>query len=258
MADPGDNNARLNNANLTLVTHLALDDNPADGNYDVSNFLTTIDDSTSTIKGHVKVSRKFDTATYALYTISGVTDTAPNWFDVEVAYVSGNGTFTDGEELLFTFARTGDVGAQGVQGEQGTQGLQGEQGTQGTQGVQGETGTQGVQGEQGTQGTQGVQGETGTQGTEGLQGFDGTQGVQGISGTADTYAANITPEAPFTATTFAITHSFGTKDVLVTVWDSVADTEVVTDITKTNTNTVTIGFAVAPASGETYRVVVKQ
>jgi hypothetical protein len=532
MSDPGDNNARFNNANPTLVTHLALDDNPADGNYDVSNFLTTIDDSTSTIKGHVKVSRKFDTATFALYTISGVTDTAPNWFDVEVAYVSGQGAFTDGEELLFTFARTGDVGAQGVQGEQGTQGTQGEQGTQGTQGetgtqgtqgtdglvftpvttsattstsltvgttstdfgysatssalasgtgmlvrvadktagstlayvgtlfsqyaggfgqnyqlsvilevhgtavagtssswefssvgyqgaqgtqgVQGEQGTQGVQGEQGTQGTQGVQGETGTQGvqgetgtqgttgtqgetgtqgttgtqgetgiqgdtgtqgiqgtegadgdkystaatgsvtlansgtgsvtvsdvnvdytvgqditlaydvsniqyaivsgynsgtgvldfnktkhigsgaysvwsvnlagavgiagaqgtqgvqgeaiqgttgtqgTTGLQGTDGTQGVQGISGTADTYAATITPVNPYTATTFNIDHSFGTLDVLVTVWDIATGAEVVTDITKSTTNRVIIGFAVAPASGETYRVVVKQ
>jgi hypothetical protein len=121
-------------------------------------------------------------------------------------------------------------------------------------------GAVGIAGAQGTQGTQGeaIQGTTGTQGTTGLQGTDGTQGVQGISGTADTYAATITPVSPYSATTFAITHSFGTKDVLVTVWDSVTDTEVVTDITKTNTNTVTIGFAVAPASGETYRVVVKQ
>ena len=189
MSDPGDNNARFNNANPTLVTHLALDDNPADGNYDVSNFLQTIDDSTSTIKGHVKVSRKFDTATFALYTISGVTDTAPNWFDVEVAYVSGQGAFTDGEELLFTFARTGDVGAQGTQGTDGAQGVQGTvgaQGVQGTLGAQGTQGTQGVQGVEGQQGTQGVQGTEGTQGTQGTQGTDGTQGVQGSEGAQGT------------------------------------------------------------------------
>jgi hypothetical protein len=130
--------------------------------------------------------------------------------------------------------------------------LDGATGVQGTQGIQG---TQGEQGIQGVQGTQGLQGEQGIQGTQGIQGFDG---VQGIAGTADTYAANITPVSPYTATTFGITHNFDTKDVLVTVWDSVTDTEVVTDITKTNTSTVTIGFAVAPAAGETYRVVVKQ
>jgi len=124
MSDPGDNFARLNSGTTSSVTHIALDDNPSDGNYDVSNFLQTIDDSTSTIKGHVKVSKKLDTSVFALYTISGVTDST-SWFDIQVSYVSGNGTFTDGEELLFTFARTGDVGAQGVQGEQGTQGVQG-------------------------------------------------------------------------------------------------------------------------------------
>jgi hypothetical protein len=192
MADPGDNNARLNNANPTLVTHLALDDNPADGNYDVSNFLQTIDDSTSPIKGHVKVSRKFDTATFYLYTISSATPSAPNWFDVEVAYVSGQGAFTDGEELLFTFARTGDVGAQGTQGTEGAQGVQGTVGAQGTQGTLGSQGTQGVQGvqgtegQQGTQGTQGTVGSQGTLGTQGAVGSQGTVGAQGAQGTTGT------------------------------------------------------------------------
>ena len=188
MADPGDNTARFNNANKTLVTHLALDDNPADGNYDVSNFLQTIDDSTSTIKGHVKVSRKFDTATFYLYTISGVTDTAPNWFDVEVAYVSGQGAFTDGEELLFTFARTGDVGAQGTQGTDGAQGVQGTVGAQGVQGTLGAQGTQGTQGVQGVEGQQGTQGTVGSQGTIGSQGTVGAQGTTGSQGTQGTAA----------------------------------------------------------------------
>jgi hypothetical protein len=143
MADPGDNFARLNNANKTLVTHLALDVNPADGNYDVSNFLQTIDDSTSTIKGHVKVSRKFDTATFYLYTISGVTNNT-GWFDVEVAYVSGQGAFTDGEDLLFTFARTGDVGAKGDTGATGDTGPTGATGDTGPTGATGDTGATGA------------------------------------------------------------------------------------------------------------------
>jgi hypothetical protein len=44
---------------------------------------------------------------------------------------------------------------------------------------------------------------------------------------------------------------------MVTVWDIGTKSEVVTDILYINTNSVTIGFAVAPAMGETYRVVVK-
>ena len=212
MGDPGDNYARLNNANLTLVSHLALDDNPADGNYDISNFLTTIDDSTSTIKGHVKVSKKFDTSVFALYTIAGVTDSAPNWFDIEVAYVSGNGTFTNGDNLLFTFARTGDLGAQGVQG---------------------------------------------TEGTQGTTGAQGTEGAQGVSGQLGTYAATITPVSPYSAVSFDIDHNLNTTDVIVTVWEVSSGAEVVTDVIKVNVNRVAIAFAIAPASGETYRVVVK-
>ena len=119
-------------------------------------------------------------------------------------------------------------------------------------------GATGVQGTQGIQGTQGEQGIQGVQGTDGIQGTTGTQGVQGISGTSDTFAATITPVSPYTTTQFNIDHNFGTLDVLVTVWDIATGAEVVTDITKPNTNRVVIGFAVAPASGETYRVVVKQ
>ena len=81
-------------------------------------------------------------------------------------------------------------------------------------------------------------------------------GAQGTSGQLGTYAETITPANPYTATTFTITHSLGTRDVLVTVQDSTYN-EVVTDVVATTTSAVTIGFAVAPQSGETYRVVVK-
>jgi hypothetical protein len=114
-------------------------------------------------------------------------------------------------------------------------------------------GATGVQGTTGAQGTTGSQGTVGTQGTLGTQ---GTEGAQGISGQLGTYADTITPVSPYSATTFTITHSLGTRDVLVTVQDATYN-EVVTDVTASTTSAVTIGFAVAPASGETYRVVVK-
>ena len=134
MADPGSTYIRLNNASFSSATLLAIDDENSAA-VDIHSYLQTIDDSTSSIKGHVKISKKTDGNTYALYTISGLTDYA-TYFEVNISYVSGNGSFTDEDDVLLTFARTGDVGAQG------TQGLQGETGAQGTQGVQGETGTQ--------------------------------------------------------------------------------------------------------------------
>jgi hypothetical protein len=187
MADPGNTYIRLNNSTNSSATKLAIDDVNA-ASVDIHPYLQTIDDSTSTIKGHVKISLKSDSNTFALYTISGLTDNA-TWFEVDIAYVSGSGSFTDEDDLILTFARTGDVGAQGAQGTtgaqgvEGTQGAQGTQGTEGAQGTQGTEGAQGVQGTEGQQGTQGTEGAQGTQGTQGVQGVEGQQGVQGTQGT---------------------------------------------------------------------------
>ena len=100
-------------------------------------------------------------------------------------------------------------------------------------------------------------GAVGIAGAQGTTGAQGTEGAQGTSGQLGTYAETITPASPFTATSFNIDHNLNTTDILVTVWDIASSAEVVTDITKSSVNRVAIGFAVAPASGETYRVVVK-
>jgi hypothetical protein len=58
-----------------------------------------------------------------------------------------------------------------------------------------------------------------------------------------------------TDTTFSIIHNFGTRDVLVQVYDSATHDTVITDVVRTNTNQVDVSFSAAPASGA-YRVVV--
>lgn len=57
-------------------------------------------------------------------------------------------------------------------------------------------------------------------------------------------------------TEFAITHSLGSKDVTVQVYDKTTNEDVVVDITRTSDTVVTISFASAPAEGQDYRVVV--
>lgn len=68
------------------------------------------------------------------------------------------------------------------------------------------------------------------------------------------YAATITGDA--SKTSFAITHNLGSRDVTVQVYDGTSYEEVIVDVTRTSTSVVTIGFASAPATGATYRVVV--
>lgn len=68
------------------------------------------------------------------------------------------------------------------------------------------------------------------------------------------YSETITGDA--TTKNFTITHNLGSRDVIVQVYDGTSYEEVIVDITRTSTSAVTIGFASAPATGTTYKVVV--
>jgi len=57
------------------------------------------------------------------------------------------------------------------------------------------------------------------------------------------------------STSFAITHSLGTRDVVVNVYDNASFDTVETDVVRTDTNTVTVSFATAPTNNA-YRVVI--
>jgi hypothetical protein len=74
------------------------------------------------------------------------------------------------------------------------------------------------------------------------------------TGLAKRYAVNV----PTTGTTVTITHALGTTDVTVAVYDiSTANSYLLVeaDVTITGVNTLTLGFAVTPTTGQ-YRVVV--
>lgn len=56
-------------------------------------------------------------------------------------------------------------------------------------------------------------------------------------------------------TSFSIVHNFGTRDVIVNVYDTATYDTVIADVVRTNTNQVDISFSTAPASSA-FRVVV--
>jgi hypothetical protein len=179
-SDPGVGTLKFSNTSINSAGNLYMDDR--DDNFtDIQPFLRTIDDSTSPIKGHFKVSENGSPENFAVFTITSVQELS-GYFNIISSYVNGSVTsFTDGEDVVITFARTGDIGATG---SQGTTGIQGDVGSQGTAGFIGGVGSQGVQGFQGTQGFQGFQGNEGigTQGATGIQGPEGQQGDEGEVG----------------------------------------------------------------------------
>ena len=67
------------------------------------------------------------------------------------------------------------------------------------------------------------------------------------------YSADLTGDG--SKTSFTITHSLGSRDIIIQVYDSTTYEEVIVDIARTTTSTATIAFASAPASGKKYRVV---
>ena len=133
VTDPGSGKVKFDNANLTLASLMVIDDE-SDGAIDIQPFLRTIDDSTSTIKGHLRISNKLDSTDFALFTISALTEQT-GFFEVSVAYVSGSATaFSNNEDVIITFARTGDVGPQGSTGPTGPTGEGGPTGPTGPTG----------------------------------------------------------------------------------------------------------------------------
>jgi hypothetical protein len=72
---------------------------------------------------------------------------------------------------------------------------------------------------------------------------------------SDGFTRKVSANLTGVATSYAITHNLGTRDVAVNVYDNATYETVETDIVRTDANTVTVSFAVAPTSNA-YRVVI--
>jgi microcystin-dependent protein len=182
----GDGLFRFNNADPEIATELYIafvDNNAAN----VFNFLQTIDDSTSAIKGQFKLVKKTDANEFAFFSITGNHSHHDDHFHVPIAFLNDNDfTPADGEDFFITFTKTGDkgdIGPTGPQGEVGPTGPQGEVGPTGSQGEVGPTGPQGSTGPQGEVGPTGPQGEVGPTGPIGPTGATGADStVEGPTG----------------------------------------------------------------------------
>jgi len=112
-ADPGSGNLRINSSDVTSATKLFIDDENGDGN-NVESALLTFDDSSSTVKGHITLVAFYDTAKYTTYRVDSLTDET-GYVDLDVVHVSSSSSspFSDGQDLIIGFVRTGDQGTSG-------------------------------------------------------------------------------------------------------------------------------------------------
>jgi|6_EtaG_2_1085325.scaffolds.fasta_scaffold01438_7 hypothetical protein len=125
MADPGTGDFRLNHATVASVSAIALDATSADtGNPDVSDFVATWDDSTSTLNGHLILKKKGTPATFAIYTVGAVTDNT-GWLQVALTHVDSAGSWSAADVGYLQFIRLGDKGDTGSTGSTGSTGATG-------------------------------------------------------------------------------------------------------------------------------------
>jgi len=122
MADPGAGILRYNHATVASVSAIAIDDQTADaGNPNIEDWLKSWDDSTSTIKGWLRLVEPGTPANYAVFHITGLTDSS-GFVQLAVTHIDSNGTFGNGDSIRAMFSRTGDKGSTGDTGSTGSTG----------------------------------------------------------------------------------------------------------------------------------------
>lgn len=111
-ADPGNGEIRLNNATVASATRIYVDLLDANGR-DITTYLDSLDDSTSTIKGVIQLRRRTDPTVMAWFQLTAVT-TQTGYRELTIVHLSSGGSFvTTAADVYFTFFRTGDKGADG-------------------------------------------------------------------------------------------------------------------------------------------------
>lgn len=113
--DPGSGKLLVNNGTLSSATSLNISetDNVA---ADVSAFLATWDDSTSTINGFIHISKVGAPGTFAIFSTSGSLTDSGGYDTFTVAHIASAGTLANGDSVSVLFYRTGDQGEDGPPG----------------------------------------------------------------------------------------------------------------------------------------------
>jgi hypothetical protein len=122
--DPGVGILRIASTDASTATNVIIDDQTADtGNPNVEDWLKSFDDSTSTVKGTIRIVQAGTPANYAVYNVTGLTDSS-GFIQLAVSHVDSNftsgTTFADAASLRLTFSRTGDLGNTGSTGAAAT------------------------------------------------------------------------------------------------------------------------------------------
>lgn len=117
-ADPGSGYVRFNNATLSSVTEIAIDDNDANG-ADLSAFVLTWDDVGTSDRGTLIVQNRTAPANVVIFTVSGASTDESGWTRLAVTYVTHAGSLSANAPLGVTYTKPGATGSAGSAGAAG-------------------------------------------------------------------------------------------------------------------------------------------
>ena len=113
-SDPGNGQLKFNNATISSVTQIFID-NLENGGGDVSSFIDTWDDSTDpNVKGIIKITKRGAENNFAVFNITGSVVNGTGYRKVTVSHVSSSGSFSASDILSVLFSRTGNKGTDGT------------------------------------------------------------------------------------------------------------------------------------------------
>lgn len=121
VADPGTGTLRLNQATQNTATAVLADLSDANS-IDVTNVLALFDDSTSTVKGFLRIVKLGDATDWLLFSVASMTSPS-GYRNIVVTNIASSAAspFADGDDILIEFARTGDKGETGDPAPNATQ-----------------------------------------------------------------------------------------------------------------------------------------
>lgn len=115
-ADPGSGDLRFNNATFASITELAINyTGAATGTPDLETLIKSWDDSTSSSnRGTLTIKKASAPENFVVLRITSAITDGTTYGRFTVEYMAGGGSFSDTDELVVEFSRTGNVGAAGA------------------------------------------------------------------------------------------------------------------------------------------------
>jgi len=121
-SDQGAGTVWFNHGTVSSATVLYIDDVDAAAGTSINSQVDSWDDSTSTIKGTITVTKSTNAAVFATFNVTGSVTSASTYSKVAVTHVTSSGSFTNGDEIVVQFVRSGNTGDTGSTGATGATG----------------------------------------------------------------------------------------------------------------------------------------